>query len=232
MFKNLLFLRIFVCFSAFMFASHSFAQAEFYVNFGAGSIGYHDQHLTQTSSSVEFTNYLLNTELGAKLPLGTRLLALSADVQVLNPTLSTASQSVTFLNYNARAIFKIPSQPFNVDLIAEYFSDSITPSASTFGYDNMSGIRYLAALSAFVPRYRFAIELYYPLTHPVPNVNVYDAKLIYFFEIKDGKAKEVVKEGSFFKIGYQYKRISDTSDASDTVVTRVRSYIASFGVYF
>ena len=222
-----------IFFLVLFISQSSFAYINFYFNTGAASISHKEFHYEQSSLDTDIPMYLLATEVGFKLPLGTRLLAISADFQYLGPNLSSsATQKVTYMSYNAKFIFKIPSEPFNIDVSAEYFSDTCTPSATTFGYDDTTGIKYNVNLNMFVPKFNFRFDVDYPITYPVEGLTHYKAAFKYFFELGEAaKGKDVQERGSFLKLTYEYKKIHD-STAADPIDIRVRTMGAMFGVHF
>jgi hypothetical protein len=158
---------------------------------------------------------------------------LSGEGQYLAPNLiSSTDPNVTFLNYNSRVTFLFPSKPFNIEVAAEYFSDSATPSASTFGYEDLSGLRYVAIVNIFVPKWAFNINLYYPFTVPTDSAQEYKFTFEYFFGL-DGKAADnvLLSSGTIFEFRYVYKKIHN-SQVTDPIDIRVRTMTASFGIKF
>lgn len=231
--RNSIYLTFFIAFLTCFVCLQSAKAVSFNLSVGAANIYYKDNHEGDPPSNFSLKRYTVNTEGEMKVPFGTRLLQLSAGFQYQAPTLfTTSTQELEFWSYNTRLIFKLPSKPFNVDLIAEYGQETPQPSDTSFAYSALSGVRYLVSLSAFIPSYKFMIDLTYPVQNFSTSITHYQANIKYFFTMKQGDGGDDIDSGTFVKIGYDYREYIDTTSESYRIIQLLRTMTLNFGAYF
>lgn len=178
---------------------------------GGQQTSYREYHANQPSKDVDTEVNLYSTDFGVRLNLLGSFLVADAKIEYSGPVISAnTSDTVTFLNYEGRLLLNVKANPLALTFTAEYFSDGMTASDSTFGYQTMTGARFAVIAYSPMPILGFDLSFYYPFWVQIAGRTEYGATLTW--RPSRGGEEGVSRlpnehKGFFIEFGYYQKNI-------------------------
>ena len=137
-------LLIILLLGIFPFVGYSSIDGRLQFNSGMSYYSYVELHELQPTLDVKYNQASLNFSFDSQYFLFRHWLYLGANLDYIGPVMnSSRNDNATFLNWNGYSGLKIPAQPINLFLQAEYFNKTMTPSSSDFGHQNLTGLQYV-----------------------------------------------------------------------------------------
>jgi hypothetical protein len=204
---------------------------------GANQTFYREFHGNQPSKNTDTEINLVGTEFSAKLNLLGRVLVADVNIEYIGPALSAnTDDTASFLSYEGRLLLNIKANPFKITLSSEYFSDSMTPSDSSFGYKTMSGTRFAVTFKSQMPIFGFDFAFYYPFWSQIAGRTEYGGTLTW----RSGRGGDeegapspgaMRKKGFFIEFGY-YQKVIEFEELSLPLKIRTITHSARLGLTF
>ncbi|OIQ16192.1 MAG: hypothetical protein BM556_16160 [Bacteriovorax sp. MedPE-SWde] len=170
---------------------------------GVKNIGYTETHQFQSSLDKDFTEIAPSFGLDSTLYIFPHWLYVGFNTQYVGPVLSSSTtDEASFLRYSAFSGITIPARPFNLNIESEYYSDTISPNASTFGYEDMSGTRFSAIGDWLSKSGLTQITVKLPFFNTVEGRSDYMATLKFHFSAPKGKLPPSLRQGMYLSFDY------------------------------
>lgn len=201
---------------------------------GAQQTVYKEFHSNQPSKNTDTEVNLVSNDFSASLNLFRKFLMADARVSYGGPVLSSSTvDEVTFLNYEGRLLMSLNAKPFMITLTAEYFSDAMTASDTSFGYKTMSGSRFGVIFNSPIPILGFDFSFYYPYWVQIVGRQEFGATLTW--KSRRSEEGDAPTEGSgkgfFIEFGYNQKNVM-FEELIRPIEIRTTTLSGKLGVYF
>jgi hypothetical protein len=185
---------------------------------GAKYITFSEEHQYQSSLDSDFNQTSTNVEFDTLVYFIPHWAYFGINASYTDLHISKSStKSAKFLDYSGYAGIEIPAEPVNIRIHSEYYSDSMTPSANTFGYKKMDGTRFSAIFEALSKSGGIQFLIKYPFWNSVKNRSDFMTDLIFHYgELGESGVANLI-DGFFVKFSYKYTGLEIPGDTLVTI---------------
>ena len=178
---------------------------------GIDYITYEELHSTQPTLNKDFTEMLTKYEFDTRFYIFSNTFYLGVAADYKGPVInSSTTDKVSYLNYRGIGGMTIWSKPVNIILEGEYYFDTMTPNSSTFGYEDISGLKFTGTIFHTTRDGRFHFEAKYPFWLPITGLTEYSGSMSVNFGQTESKETAQLIKGWILKLDYKYFNLEQT----------------------
>jgi len=201
--------------------------ARFEMKLGAAKVDYKEVHRTNTSSNIEFSEYVGTLKAFTEFYVISDWLFLGGEFEYLGHIFSSSrGERLRIYNQTAHAGITIPAKPFNITVIGEQFHSELKDNSSTFGMENVTGFK-VYPLVHFGTQSGDHFFIKYPLVNTVSKREEYSLGATIRMSESSGEFPEnIFQSGAIMT--FEFQKVKQTITKAISVVDHQYSIISFY----